>query len=111
MHTNFNFSFLYPVTQVLPDGKRHGGVQYMHIIDLVINGTGTKRHMTPGDTGDPVSFEIDEILAENENIFYMLEKANALEAIRAACLHHVKQATFGQWTDYRMSYLPLKKAI
>jgi len=111
MHTNFNFSFLYPVTQVLPDSKRRSGFQYMHVIDLLINGTGTKKHLLSHQVEEAYNFEIEEIIAENENIFDLLEKANGLEAIRAACIHHVKQVSFKPRADFRMPYLPLKKAI
>ncbi len=111
MHTNFNFSFLYPVTDLLPDSQRNSGLKYVHVIDLLINGIGTKTRLAPGDTSEAYTFEIEEIIAKNENILGLLEEANGLEAIKAACLHHVKQASFSQRADYRLSYLPLKKAI
>ena len=111
MHTNFNFTFSYPVTQVLPESKRHGGFQYVHLIDLLICGNATKSHLAGDVAGEPYTFEIEEIIAENENLLPLLAEANGLEAIKAACLHHIKQKSFGQRADCRMSYLPLKAAI
>lgn len=108
MHTNFNFSFYYPVMQPLPDRRN---VRYSHLIDLLVTGTATRVHHVKDAALPSFTFEIEEVLAENENILPLLAEANGLEGIKAACMHHVKHISFGKRSDFRMSYLPMKKAV
>lgn len=112
MHTYFNFSFIYPVTQSRDDPERKGGLRYDLLADLIVNGiwynkVGNTRHSHE----ERYNFKIEEILCGDKNIYPQLEAMQELDNIKDACLHHINHMAIGQRTDYRIPYIPLKIAI
>ena len=82
MHTYFNFSFIYPVTQSRVDSNRKGGLRYDHVTDLTVNGRGYRKHTTGSELISlQYDFDIEEILAEDNNIFPFLETMQAMDNI------------------------------
>ncbi|MEO6583230.1 MAG: hypothetical protein ABIO05_02840 [Ferruginibacter sp.] len=112
MSSTFNFSFVYPVTQAKSDKTRRRGIEFIHITDLLISGTArlddeALKLCIPRK----YNFELASVMADEENIFPLLENSKALKGIHAACEHHLQQHSFTKKGYQQMAYFPLKNAI
>ena len=84
-----NFSFVYPVTQRIPDKTRREGIRYDHTGDLIISGICNK----PTETWDKIynyEFEVKHIVYDGPDGNSNLTTGEMLENVNAACLNHVR---------------------